>query len=233
MSADTPVLGILLLDTAFPRIPGDVGNPHSYPFPVRIRVVPGATVERVVYQADPSLQAGFIAAAQELAEEGVAAITSSCGYLSPIQEAVAQAVAVPVFLSSLAQVPLAYELTRRRVAIITANARRLAPTVLACAGIGSHIPTAIAGLEDAPAFRDPILKDGASLDRDQIERDVVQRSQDLLRSHPDIGAFVFECHNLAPYARAVQQVTGKPVFDIIDYATWVYGTVCKRDFPQG
>lgn len=228
-----PVLGILLLDTAFPRIPGDVGNPLSYPFPVRIHVVPGATVERVVFQADPSLQEDFIAAAQELASQGVAAITSSCGYLSPIQEAVARAVDVPVFLSSLAQVPLAYDLTHRRVGIITANAQRLTSTVLTCAGIEADLPMAIAGLEDAPAFSDPILKDGANLDREQVQREVLTSAEGLLRDHPEIGSFVFECHNLAPYARAVQQMTGKPVFDIIDYATWLYAALCKRDFPQG
>jgi len=232
LSTALPALGILLLDTLFPRIPGDVGNSLSYPFPVRMRVVPGATVERVVYQADPSLQADFIAAAQELAVAGVAAITSSCGYLSPLQEAVARAVDIPVFLSSLTQVPLAYDLTRRRVGIITANAQRLTSSVLTCAGIGTELPIAIAGLEQAPAFRDPILKDGASLDREQVEREVVSSAEVLLRDHPEIGSFVFECHNLAPYAQTVQRVTGKPVFDIIDYAAWVYAAVCKRDFPR-
>jgi len=133
-------LGILLLDTTFPRIPGDVGNERSYPFPVRIKKVRGATVQRVVYDADPKLRELFIDAARELESEGVAAITSSCGFLSPIQKDVAEAVDIPVFLSSLMQVSIVYAMTQRTVAIVTANSQSLTELVLESAGIKSNIP---------------------------------------------------------------------------------------------
>lgn len=32
-------IGILMLDTIFPRIPGDIGNAKSYDFPVRYGVL--------------------------------------------------------------------------------------------------------------------------------------------------------------------------------------------------
>ncbi len=228
MTGSAPFLGILLLDTAFHRIPGDVGNELSYPFPVRIKTVRGATVQRVVYDADPSLRDLFIEAACKLADDGVAAVTSSCGFLSPLQKDVASAVDIPVFLSSLMQVPIAYTMTQRRVAIVTANSQSLTKHVLESAGITFDIPITITGLEEIPAFRDPILKDGAALDRKQIEKEIVLQADRLLRKYPEIGSFVFECHNLAPYARAVQGATGKPVFDIIDFANWVYNTVKKK-----
>ena len=41
-------VGILMLDTFFPRIPGDMGNATTWPFPVLYRVVKGASPERVV-----------------------------------------------------------------------------------------------------------------------------------------------------------------------------------------
>ncbi len=226
-----PALGILLLDTVFPRIPGDIGNERSYPYPVIIKRVKGATVQRVVYDADPTLRDSFVDAAVELEEAGVVAITSSCGFLSPIQVDVADAVNIPVFLSSLMQVNLAHAMTRGRVGILTANAQSLTETVLIHAGITADIPVATIGLEDVPAFSDPILKDGASLDRQKIEQAVVEKSQKLLTEYPDISAFVFECHNLAPYSKSVQESTGKPVFDIIDFANWVYSTVVKQSFP--
>lgn len=227
-------LGILLLDTAFPRIPGDVGNELSYPFPVHLKSVQGATVQKVVYDADPSVRELFIEAAQELADFGVAAVTSSCGFLSPIQKDVAGAVEnIPVFLSSLMQVPLAYVMTQHMVAVITANAGNLTPIVLESAGITKDIPIVIAGLEDIPAFSDPILKDGSTLDRDIIEGEIVLVANQLMDAHPEIGSFVFECHNLAPYGQAVHRSTGKPVFDIIDFATWVYHTVNKKAYPLG
>jgi Asp/Glu/hydantoin racemase len=225
-------LGILLLDTNFPRIPGDVGNERSYPFPVHIKKVRGATVQRVVYDADPTLRELFIEAASELENEGVAAITSSCGFLSPIQKDVAEAVNVPVFLSSLMQVPIAYAMTQRKVAIVTANSRSMTDLVRESAGINPNIPIEVIGMQDVSAFHDPILKDGATLDRKQIEDEIVVYAERCLQKHPEVGSFVFECHNLAPYAQAVQAATGKPVFDIIDFAGWVYDSLKKKTFPD-
>ncbi len=227
-----PTLGILMLDTTFPRIPGDVGNKLSYDFPIRMKTVRGATVQRVVFEADPTLLGDFIAAARELEAAGVAAITSSCGFLSPLQEKVAQTVQVPVFLSSLMQLPIVYMATGGRVAILTANAPSLTEPVLRAAGIAADIPLAIAGLQDVAAFRKPILQDGATLQKELIEAEILSIAGDLLRDFPDIGAFVFECHNLAVYSRSLQQKTGKPVFDIIDFATWIYSGIVKRSFPS-
>ena len=231
MIATSGHLGILLLETSFPRIPGDVGNPASYDFPVRLYTVPGATVERVVRQADRSLLPAFIQAARLLESEGAAAITSSCGFLSLFQDAVAKAVKVPVFLSSLQQVPLVYAITRRRVAIITAHAGRLSQEVLTCAGIDPNIPLAVSGLEDAPAFSEPIMANGQILQKQAIEAEVLERSLALLKQYTDIGAYVFECHNLAPYGQAVQQATGLPVFDVLDFANWVHNGLVKRSYP--
>ena len=230
--AQTPVLGIMLLDTQFPRIPGDVGHPDSYPFPIRTLTIPGATVQRAVYEADPALLELFIEGARRLESERVCAITSSCGFLSPFQEKVAGAVNVPVFLSSLMQVPCVHAMTRSRVAILTASKPSLTPLVLASAGIPDTIPLVIGGLQDTPAFRDPILGDSATLDKAEIKTGVVQIAQDLLREYPDTGAFVLECHNLAPYGSGVASATGKPVFDIVSFAQWVYNSIVKREFPD-
>ena len=230
--AQKPVLGIMLLDTQFPRIPGDVGHPDSYPFPTRLMTIPGATVQRVVYEADPALLELFIEAARRLESEGVCAITSSCGFLSPLQEKVAGAVNIPVFLSSLMQVPCVYAMTQNRVAILTASKSNLTPVVLASAGIPDTIPLVIGGLQDTPAFRDSILSNSATLDKTEIKKGVVQIAHDLLSEYPDIGAFVLECHNLAPYGNGVASATGKPVFDIVSFAQWVYSSIVKREFPD-
>jgi len=226
-------LGILMLDTTFPRIPGDVGNELSYGFPILMKKVRGATVQRVVFEADSTLVADFIDGARELEAAGVSAITSSCGFLSPLQEKVAQSVQIPVFLSSLMQLPVVYMSTQGRVAILTANAQSLTDKILRSAGIASNIPLAIAGLQDVAAFRDPILQDGAELQRELIEAEILSLVNRLLLNYPDIASFVFECHNLAPYSRAVQVKTGKPVFDIIDFASWIYGATVKRPFSHG
>ena len=230
MSSTQKVLGIMQLDTRFPRIPGDIGNPESYDFPVNIKIVSGASVQRVVMEGDPTLLLPFKKAAQELEAEGVFAITTSCGFLAPFQEAIASAVDVPVFLSSLIQIPLAYMMTQGRIGIVTANGASLQERHFRGAGVPDNIPLAVRGLHDKPSFAKTILEDTETIDPQQIEKEVIEAVQELMEDCPDIGAFVFECHNLVPYAPAVVRVTNKPVFDIIGFAHWIYGTVVKRKF---
>lgn len=229
----TATLGILMLDTVFPRIPGDVGNAQSYDFPIRMKTIRGATVQRAVFDADPTLLDDFVAGARELEAEGVAAITSSCGFLALLQAQVAGAVHIPVFLSSLMQLPLVHSMAGGRIAILTANAASLTAPVLHSAGISADIPLAIAGLQDVAAFRDAILYDGQDLQTAVIEAEIVKMAQGLLVGYPDVSAFVLECHNLSPYSRAIQLSTGKPVFDIVSFATWVYSAVASKPFPRG
>src|SRR4051794_10566870 len=106
-------LGVLMLDTLFPRIPGDVGNALTWPFPVQYKIIKGATPYRVTDpDPDPELLPPFIEAARELEAEGVGAITTSCGFLAIFHRELAAAVSVPVATSSLLQVPLAARLIR-------------------------------------------------------------------------------------------------------------------------
>lgn len=228
----TATLGILMLDTMFPRIPGDIGNTRSYNFPVLLKTVRGATVQRVVFDADPTLLDDFVAGARELEAAGVSAITSSCGFLAPLQQRVAQSVNVPVFLSSLMQIPLVHAMTGKRVAVLTANAGSLNEVVLRSAGVTEQIPLAIAGLEDVAAFRDPILQDGSTLQADVIEAAILEKVASLLVRYPDIAAIVSECHNLAPYSWALQTRFRRPVFDIIGFAHWVYRSIESESFPR-
>src|SRR6059058_4382685 len=101
---------ILLLDTRFPRIPGDVGNAATFPFPVRYRRVSGADPDLVVRRGAEGLLPAFVQGARALEGEGVGAITTSCGFLAKYQQELAAAVRVPVFTSSLLMVPLVHRL---------------------------------------------------------------------------------------------------------------------------
>ncbi len=104
-------LGLLLLDTRFPRLPGDAGRPDSYPMPVRAVVVPGATPQRVVRDGDPHLLQPFVDAARSLAAQGAAAITTSCGFLvqyqarlqAQLRHLVLECTNLPPFAQALAQ----------------------------------------------------------------------------------------------------------------------------------
>ncbi len=78
-------LGILMLEARFPRIPGDMGNAGTWPFPVLYKVVRGASPHRVVRQRAKGLLDAFLDAARELVELGADGITTNCGFLSLYQ----------------------------------------------------------------------------------------------------------------------------------------------------
>lgn len=224
-----PFIGILSLDTRFPRIPGDAGNPASYHLPARVQVVPRADAPLIVRDGrpDPVLVAGFIAAARDLAADGAVLITSTCGFLISVQDEIAAAVSVPVLLSGLALAPLAARLTGNRpVGILTASRASLGPAALAAAGVHAD-QVRIAGLEDCPAFANTFLvsreRQPERLDRAAIEAAVIARGQAVVEQTPEIGALVLECGNLPPYANALRQATDRPVFSILDGARLIAG----------
>ena len=122
-------VGILMLDTRFPRIPGDMGNATTFDFPVRYHRVSGASPDRVVRQGQRELLPSFIEGARFLEREGVRAITTNCGFLAKFQPELAAAVTVPVFTSSLMLVPLVQRMLPpgRAVGVLTVNAASLHP----------------------------------------------------------------------------------------------------------
>jgi len=100
-------IGILMLDTIFPRIPGDIGNAGSYNIPVRYKTVKNAKPFTIMGdKPDAELLKPFVEAARELEAEGVKAITTSCGFLAAFQGELADAVKIPVFTSALILAPL-------------------------------------------------------------------------------------------------------------------------------
>ena len=224
-------IGVLLLDTRFPRLPGDIGNASTFDFPVAYRVVKGATPQRLVLQNDESQIDEFIAAAKELEAEGVRAITTSCGYLSTFQEKIASSVKVPVFTSSLMQVPMVSRMLAKgkRIGILTIDSRRLHESTLKAAGITNEL-IAIMGSEEVPEFYNTYPRGAMEIDPNEVGNAVVGMVKTLLTKHPDIGAIVCEAINYAPYAYQVQEATGLPWFDVIDLTKHVYNAVVKKPF---
>ncbi len=209
-------VGILMLDTRFPRIPGDMGNAATFPFPVRYHRVEGADPDLVVRRGAEGLLPRFVEGARALEREGVGAITTNCGFLIKYQHELAAAVAVPVFTSSLLLVPLVHRMlpAGRRVGLMTVNAASLGPEHLAGAGIAPEVPLAVAGLEGEKEFTRVLLGDEMELDVDLAREEHVRVARRLVAAHPDLGAIVLECTNMPPYTADIQRATGLPVFDI-------------------
>jgi aspartate/glutamate racemase len=224
-------IGILMLETQFPRIPGEIGNATTWDFPVLYKIVKKATPDIVVRKGAPDLLAPFIKAAQELEREGVRAITTNCGFLALFQNEMASAVSIPVFTSSLMQVPLVYMMIKpsQKVGIITIHSKSLTQKHLSCVG-ADKVPHIIYGTEGEEEFSRVILDDEMELDVNKSREDLVRVAKRLLSEHPEVGAIVLECTNMPPYAAAIQKETNLPIFDIYTLVTLVYHAVVRRDF---
>lgn len=226
-------IGIMVLNTKFPRIPGDIGNATTFDFPVRIRMVSGATAQRIVQENDASVLPEFIEAAKELEAAGVRAITTSCGFLISFQEALTRAVSIPVFTSSLLQVPMLSRMLPRgkKVGILAMYSRRLTQNHLRSAGISDE-SVVIMGAEEAPEFYHTYENPSGTLEinTESVEKAVVDMVKHLVGKNPDVGAIVCEGINFAPYAAGVQEATGLPWFDIVDLTKLVYRAVVKRRY---
>lgn len=225
-------IGILILDAAYPCVPGNVGNASTFDFPVRYKVVKNASIDRLLNQRDPSLLEPFIEAARELQDEGVKAVTGACGFMALFQRHVTDALDIPVFLSSLLQIPFIYQtLPRgRKIGVISADSSALTLDHFSNVGIFPDIPLVLGGMEDQVEFREAVLLEKGTLDSDQIQREVVQVAKQMVDKDPDIAAIVLECSDLPPYAAAVQAAVQMPVFDFITMIQYVHSALVRRPF---
>ncbi len=223
-------VGILMLETRFPRIPGDMGNAGTWPFPVLYKVVKGATPDNVVRGGAVGLADRFIDSARELVADGADGITTTCGFLALFQDQLAAAIGVPVATSSLMQVPMVQSLLPpgRRVGVLTISKASLTSEHLKASGI--PLDTPIVGTDEGREFTHAILDDEPILDVDLARADLIDAGNQLVRDHPDIGAIVLECTNMTPYAADLRQTLGLPIYSIYSFVTWFQTGLMPRIF---
>ncbi len=217
-------IGVICLESYFPKPPGHIKNPAGLSFPVLYHTIKGATVQKLINAPDDALRDLFITAAKDLVREGARAITSSCGFSALYQKELAAAVDVPVFASSLIQIPLVWKMTgcKAPVGVLTANSKGLTPAHFAAVG-AADIPVEIQGMENQPEFSTVILKnERTDMDLQRIEDEVLDAARKLLVRAPDTKSLVLECTDMPPYAYRIQEETGLPVFDLTTLATMAH-----------
>ena len=226
-------LGILSLETRFPRVPGDMGNAGTWPFPVLYAVVPGASPQRVVRGRAQGLLEPFVDAARALVRAGVDGITTSCGFLSLFQAELAAACAVPVAASSLMQVPVVERLLPpgRRAGVLTVSAADLSPEHLVAGGASRPIRR----------WRAPSRAGSSRASCSATSPSSMWRRPRRMCSKPrmpcagitrGIGAIVLECTNMMPYAAAIRRRTGLAVYDMYSFVTWFHYGLEPRRFAR-
>lgn len=204
--------GLMQLET----MAGNSTNPASYPFPVRLVEVKGACVETVITHPSKELLQSMIAICRQLKEEGVQAVTTSCGFNAIFQKELADNAGIPVFTSALLQVPFAQAMVGRNhsVGVITANRASLTRAHMEACNITDDMNVFVMGLEDAPQWRKIFDQPDTPFDMDAVSEEILGVARRAAKEHPDLGAIVLECTDLPPYAARIRQELNVPVFDI-------------------
>jgi hypothetical protein len=223
-------IGILMVRTRFRRFPGDIGHAGTWPFPVQYRIVEEATPRRMTRIHERSLLEPFRRAARELIEGGVDGIAATCGFLSHYQKELADWSPVPVAASSLLQYPMAARIiaSGKRVGILSFDGDALKGSYLESAGIPADTP--VAGMPSGGEFVRAILEDDDSVPFSSLRDEVLAVAGDFHERHPEIGALLLECTNLAPFSADIHEALGLPVFDAVSLVNWFHAGLRPRRF---
>jgi hypothetical protein len=220
--ASTPaVLGIIMLDTQFPRPLGDVGHPGTFGVKVHLDKLKGVWPAKVVTSAASLRQArlvpGFQGIVRAMQMRGVQAITTSCGFLVLLQKELQSVAKIPVVTSSLLQLP-ALLAKEPQVGVLTIQAASLGAEHLRAAGVPRERlkDVIIQGMPPRGEFVSKILGNQTTLDLAQAEKEVVAAALALQACAPQLKTLVLECTNLPPYQAAMEAATGWRILSLKD-----------------
>jgi hypothetical protein len=231
-------IGIIVWRDWYPALmQGHHNVATTYDFPVRIQFLG----EEWKAPADKEAEWGFwnlpefIRCAQQLEADGVAAITTNCGLTGMIQKELSDSVNIPVFTSSLLQVPFVSRILgkNKKVGILVADgnlARRDDYKLLSSCGINDNIPHVLRWM--GPGEYQDIwgTQFGGPYDPKKVEEIVVLTIKKMISENPNIGAIVLECTEMPLYAAAVREATGLLVFDSSTMVRYVYQAIVKNHY---
>lgn len=205
------------------KLPGNSTNPETFDFPVKYCRIKGANIHTILENPCEKVLESMISESRKMEAQGIRAITTSCGFNAIFQRELADSVNVPVFTSSLMQIPLVQNMLGKQqsVGIITAKKSSLTKKHLQCAGISNQISIHIEGLEICTEWNKIFSSPNEDIDIPTVEKDVIEVACSMTKK-ATIGAFVLECTDLPPFAHAIRKATGLPVFDFVTLTNYVY-----------
>lgn len=224
------MIGVIMLNTRFPRLPGDIGNPDTFDGQVIYEVVEPATVPEVVTTTplDSSLKAEFRRAARRLEERGATVIGTSCGFLISMQDDLQSEVSVPVLTSSIVLMP---EIRQRFgtdaiVGVLTFDDRVLGEP---CYRDYLDSNCVLGGLPKDGELFECIRGDLRTLDPDRAADEVLHCASRLIEASPPADLLLIECTNISPYKESLQETFAHPVIDLVDAIKETASTFNRQD----
>ena len=233
-------LGIMLLDDAYPAFPGDVRNASAFPYPIHYEICEGVDIKQLLYQEDksPCLEP-ILKTAKKIESMGCKALAAECGYFAYFQKDVAGYVDIPVFMSSLLQVPFIQQTIgpKKSVGILCAKKGVMTDTHLENVGIDLNSNFFVCGAQDEytntqfDSLWDPFVRpDVPEAYYDKAEKEIIAACIDMKHKHPEMGAIMLECTGMQPFARAIQREVDLPVFSWSTLMDYAYSIIAHRDF---
>lgn len=236
ISMPLPVIGMLCWEAGeqslaeLGTIPGNIGHVETFRYPIERFHIKGANYQTVVEHPNNEILARMIEAAKTMELAGIKAITTDCGFNAFFQKELASAVAIPIFTSSLLQLPMIYQMLGQgqQIGIITADKKHLTRTHLEAVGISNAIPVCIMGMENTEEFakaRD--AAPGVKIDARKFIQEIVDVAKKLVKENQNVGAIVVECTDLPPASAAIRKILGLPVFDIVTLMNMVHESLTE------
>ena len=226
-------IGIIYIDDVYyPMLPGNIVNGYTFDFPVRLKAVEGLDIPNL-FNCGDSVYDAIMEACLKLQSEGIRAISSACGFFGNYHRQVADALDIPVALSSLVQLPWIETLLKpsQKICVLTADASSITDRLFESCGIGAELrkKLVIGGLGTEPEFS-CILEGRGEFDNEEVERELVGKALELTKNEPSIGAILLECSDMPPYASAIQAATGLPIFDFTTLIRWLHNAVAQTPY---
>ena len=226
-------VGIIVLDTGFERLPGDIANATTWRFPVQYEVVTGVRPQDVIEGNPEKALPAFYRAIDRLTALGVDGIATSCGFLAMVHPQLRAYSSVPVASSSLMQIPLVLQTlpSDRTVGVIVSDGSSI--TDRHFLNVGAPLGLPLGELPFDGPIRSNMRDNSARVSYRAQERDVFGVVARMLAETPSIGAIVSECANLPPYSHAIEREFGLPVYGVVSLVEWLHAGLRPRSFgPQ-
>ena len=225
-------VGIIYIeDVYYPFVPGNVVNAYSYDFPGRRRGVPGLDIDRL-FAADDSIADDIIKLGEHMIQyEGIRAMCSACGFFGNFHSEVAEALDIPVALSTIVMVPWIRSMIKpsQKIGILTADASSLKPKLFKSCRVGDTSDLIIKDMRHEKNFS-AILEYRGKFDNAAVHQEITAKAMELLEENADIGAILLECSDMPPYAYAVQAATQLPVFDYITLINFMHKACTQKPY---
>lgn len=140
---------------------------------------------------------------------------------------------IPIATSALVQIPsiLAVMSPNSELGVLTYDSKRLHLGHLESAGVDPAATDRI-HIVGAPTggHLHHLVQENASYDHANIELELIETANELLRQHPKVSVLVLECTQMPPFAEAIQRSLGNRVqiYDVCSMVNWFYGGLVRR-----